>query len=51
MCPKLSGLFVSLSGTTGKTGLLVGLLACLLVGLLADFDWQDMQDWQGAGQK
>ena len=26
-------------------------LAGLLVGVPADFDWQDMQDWQGAGPK
>ena len=33
-------------------GLLVGWLSGWLAGLLpADFDWQDMQDWQGAGQK
>ena len=32
-------------------GRLAGFLTGLLVGLPADFDWQDMQDWQGAEQK
>ena len=30
---------------------LAGFLTGLLVGLPADFDWQDTQDWQGAEQK